>query len=129
MFNRAFEGDVILYDPYLRSLDTWHSVIPSEHVRLVSDLSELLVDSDIVTVHVPLTPSTTDMISAPQLKIMKPTSILINTSRGGIINENDLVEALNNQEIFAAGLDAFHNETPSLDKYTQLCSIDRVILT
>lgn len=127
MFNGAFGGDIIIYDPYLKSLDGWKKQV-SPRVTLVSSLDDLLGESDIVTIHVPLTPSTADMIAAPQLKIMKNTAILVNTARGGIINELDLLEALDAGEIFAAGLDAVADEPPSLAKHKGLCDSDRVIL-
>jgi D-3-phosphoglycerate dehydrogenase len=128
MFHGAFQGDIILYDPYLRSLDTWHSVIPPTHVHLVTDLDDLLMTSDIVTIHVPLTPATQDMIGAKQFKTMKSSAILINTARGGIVNEKDLADALSREEIFAAGLDAFVSEPPTLSQYPELCQSDRVLL-
>lgn len=128
MFAGAFSGKIVLYDPYLKSLDTWHSAIPTASIHKVSEINELLTASDIVTIHVPLTPSTENLISAPQFKIMKPTAILINTARGGIINEEDLAQALLNEEIFAAGLDAFTEEPPSLARYPDLCASERVLM-
>jgi phosphoglycerate dehydrogenase-like enzyme len=128
MFHGAFEGTILLYDPYLRSLDAWHSVLPSTHLRLVTDIDELLGDSDIVTVHVPLTPATENMIGAKQFKTMKSSAILINTARGGIVDEQALAEALETEAIFAAGLDAFVNEPPTLSQYPELCRSDRVLL-
>ncbi|OXH42517.1 D-3-phosphoglycerate dehydrogenase [Cryptococcus neoformans] len=128
MFAGAFSGKIVLYDPYLKSLDTWHSAIPTASIHKVSEINELLTTSDIVTIHVPLTPSTENLISAPQFKIMKPTAILINTARGGIINEEDLAQALLNEEIFAAGLDAFTAEPPSLARYPDLCASERVLM-
>ncbi|KIR55945.1 D-3-phosphoglycerate dehydrogenase [Cryptococcus gattii Ru294] len=122
MFAGAFSGKIVLYDPYLKSLDTWHAAIPNTSIHKVLEIDELLTTSDIVTIHVPLTPSTENMISASQFKIMKPTAILINTARGGIINEEDLAQALLNEEIFAAGLDAFNSEPPNLARYPDLCA-------
>ena len=128
MFYGAFEGNVILYDPYLRSLDTWHSIIPPTHLQLVTDMDELLSGADTVTIHVPLTPATENMIGAKQFKMMKPSAILINTARGGIVDEQALAEALRTEEIFAAGLDAFASEPPTLSQYPELCQSDRVLL-
>ncbi|WVO22366.1 uncharacterized protein IAS62_003696 [Cryptococcus decagattii] len=128
MFAGAFSGKIVLYDPYLKSLDTWHAAIPNTSIHMVLEIDELLTTSDIVTIHVPLTPSTENMISASQFKIMKPTAILINTARGGIINEGDLAQALLNEEIFAAGLDAFTSEPPSLARYPDLCASERVLM-
>lgn len=128
MFAGAFSGKIVLYDPYLKSLDTWHAAIPNTSIHKVLEIDELLTTSDIVTIHVPLTPSTENMISTSQFKIMKPTAILINTARGGIINEEDLAQALLNEEIFAAGLDAFTSEPPSLARYPDLCASERVLM-
>lgn len=128
MFHAAFEGTILLYDPYLASLDAWHSVVPSTHVHLVTDIDHLLSNSDIITIHVPLTPATENMIGAEQFKTMKSSAILINTARGGIVDEKALVEALERKEIFAAGLDAFVSEPPTLSSYPELCQSDRVLL-
>ena len=128
MFFGAFCGRVILYDPYLRSLDKWHSVVPESQLTFVDDIDRLYTESDVLTVHVPLTPSTENMIAAPQFKMMKRTAIVINTSRGGIINETDLADALETEEIFATGLDAFVTEPPTLKAYSRLCENDRVLM-
>lgn len=128
MLHGAFQGTIILYDPFLRSLDAWHSVIPQAHVQLVTDIDDLLVGSDLITVHVPLTRDTERMIGVKQFEKMKPTVILINTARGGIVDEEALAEALRNERIFAAGLDAFVNEPPTLARYPELCRSDRVLL-
>lgn len=76
---------------------------------------ELLKTSDIVSIHVPLMDSTSNMIGKDQLAMMKKNAIIINTSRGGIIDEAALVEALRNHVIMGAGLDAFTKEPPGLD--------------
>jgi phosphoglycerate dehydrogenase-like enzyme len=128
MFHGAFKGTILLYDPYIRSLDAWSSVVPSNQVHLVTDIDDLLGRSDIVTVHVPLTPATENMIGAKQFKTMKSSAILINTARGGIVDEQALADALSREEIFAAGLDAFVSEPPTLSQYPELCQSDRVLL-
>ncbi len=76
----------------------------------VVSLEELLRRSDVVTFHCPLTPQTAELINAETLALMKPTALLINTSRGGVINEQDLANALNNGTIAAAGLDVLTAE-------------------
>ncbi|MGE7183199.1 2-hydroxyacid dehydrogenase [Peribacillus sp. NPDC006672] len=78
-------------------------------------LEKLLQISDFVCVMLPLTPETAYMIGKEQLKLMKGTAVLINTARGGIIDENALYQALKNQEIWAAGLDVFEEEPVPLD--------------
>ncbi len=73
-------------------------------------LETLLQESDFVSLHVPLTPETTYLIAAPQLRLMKPTAILINTARGPVVNEADLVQALQDGVIAGAGLDVYEDE-------------------
>lgn len=74
------------------------------------DLDTLLKESDFVSVHVPLTEETRYMLGKDQFKKMKNTAILINTSRGPVINEKELIEALDKKEIWGAGLDVYENE-------------------
>jgi glyoxylate reductase len=71
---------------------------------------ELLGEADFVTIHVALTPETRHMFGADQFRLMKPTAVLVNSSRGPVIDEGDLVQALRDGEIFAAGLDVFEKE-------------------
>ncbi len=73
-------------------------------------IDELLADSDFVTVHVPLNPSTRDLIGAEDIRKMKPTAFLINNSRGGIVNEQALADALNGGVIAGAAADVFTEE-------------------
>jgi glyoxylate reductase len=73
-------------------------------------LDQLLKESDFVSLHVPLMPSTRHLISKKQLEMMKPTAVLVNTSRGPVVDEKALVEALRSKVIFAAGLDVYEDE-------------------
>ena len=73
-------------------------------------LEELLAWADVVSIHCPLTPTTKGLIGEKELAMMKPTSIIINVARGGIINEEALANALNNKTIAGAGLDVFSRE-------------------
>jgi glyoxylate reductase len=75
-----------------------------------AELAALLADADIVSVHVPLTDQTHHLIGADELALMKPTAILVNTSRGPVVDEAALVEALKRRQIFGAGLDVFERE-------------------
>ena len=75
-------------------------------------LSELLQQSDIVSLHCPLTPQTQHLINQKTLSLMKPTSFLINTARGGVINEVDLLDALQTRKIAGAALDVLTQEPP-----------------
>ena len=79
------------------------------------ELDELFRECDIISLHCPLTDSTRELVNAERLKMMKPTAILINTGRGPLINEQDLADALNNNIIYAAGLDVLSQEPPHAD--------------
>ena len=74
------------------------------------DLSELLLQSDVVSVHVPLNEKTRGLIDKAAFEKMKKTAILINVARGPVVNENDLLDALNNGDIMAAGIDVYEKE-------------------
>lgn len=104
---QAFEMDVIAHDPFVESS-------PIEGVRMV-DLDTLFRESDVITVHTPLTPETEGMVDAELLGKMKRTAFLINTSRGQVIDEADLAEALNSGRIAGAGLDVLAKEPPEPD--------------
>jgi glycerate dehydrogenase len=78
-------------------------------------LDELLARSDVVSVHCPLTPATEGLINAARLSLMKPSAVLINTSRGPLVNERDLADALNASRIAGAGVDVLSTEPPKPD--------------
>lgn len=80
----------------------------------VPSLPELLARADTVSLHVPLTPSTRQLIGAAELAMMKPTSVLVNTARGAVVDEAALARALEEGRIFAAGLDVYTGE-PAVD--------------
>jgi D-3-phosphoglycerate dehydrogenase len=90
-----------------------------------SDLRTLLKSSDIVAIHLNLSDQTKYIIDQNKIKLMKPNAILINTSRGEIIDENALYEALKNNQLAGAGLDVFKNEPYN----GQLTEIENVVLT
>jgi glyoxylate reductase len=91
----------------------------------VADLRELLARADIVSLHVPLTESTHHLIGEPELALMKPTAVLVNTARGPVIDEDALVDALEAGKIHAAGLDVFEGE-PAVNP--RLISAPRITL-
>jgi lactate dehydrogenase-like 2-hydroxyacid dehydrogenase len=93
-------------------------------VRAV-DLPTLLEESDIVTLHCPLTPQTRHLIGAEQLRAMKSTSVLVNTARGPIVDEAALVDALSRAVIAGAGLDVYEREP---DLHPGLYELDNVVL-
>lgn len=112
IFRGAFDADVVAYDPFLPA-DAWAEI---QHTR-AQTVDEVLAASDVVTVHMPLTPDTRNLIGYAQMQTMKPTAILINTARGGIINETDLERALAERLIWGAGLDCHEQEPPSKERY------------
>jgi phosphoglycerate dehydrogenase-like enzyme len=91
------------------------------------DLDSLLAESDIVTLHVPLTEATENMIDADSIARMKPGAILINAARGGLVDQAALVEALGSGQISAAGLDVFVAEPIARDN--PLLALDNVVLS
>lgn len=89
-------------------------------------LDDLLRESDFVSIHVPLTETTRGMIGSREIALMKPTAVLVNTSRGPVVREPDLYEALREKRIFAAGLDVF--ETEPLPSDSPLLGLPNVVL-
>jgi len=115
----------------LRMKILYFDVSRSEDFELLTEarfisVDELLKEADVVTLHVPLTEKTHHLISKKELKIMKNTAILINTARGPIVNQEDLIWALKNNEIAAAGLDVFEQE---FDIPHELTILNNVVLT
>ena len=104
---KAFGMKVLAYDAFVRTCD-------DNNVCFV-DIDTLFRQSDVVTLHSPLTPETKGLVNARLLGIMKPTAFLINTSRGPVVNEHDLYEALKAGTIAGAGLDVLEVEPPRLD--------------
>ena len=101
---------VIAMDPYASP-----AIAATNSVTLVSDLKTLLPQSDFLTIHTPLVASTMDLISTAELKMMKPTARIMNVARGGVYNEEALLEALEAGTIAGAGLDVFTSEPPKPD--------------
>ncbi len=90
-------------------------------------IDELLRQSDIVSLHVPLTKETRGLIGSRELALMKPSAVLINTARGGVVDEQALIDALRSGAIAGAGLDVFAKEPPEADN--PLLQMDNVVLT
>ncbi|MBR4904170.1 MAG: phosphoglycerate dehydrogenase [Selenomonadaceae bacterium] len=118
---QSFEMNVIAYDPFVSE-----ERAKNLGVRMV-ELDELFKTADFITVHMPLTNKTKDMIALAQMKTMKPTVRLINCARGGIINEKDLVTALTEKIIAGAAIDVFENEPLAED--SPLRTLPNIILT
>ncbi len=100
--------NVIACDPYLIDGD-----FPVYVGRV--DLATLFKTADVVSLHVPLNPETAGMVNAALLKSMKPGSVLVNTARGGVVNIDDLVEALQSGQLDAVGIDVLPTEPPAPD--------------
>lgn len=98
-----------------------------KHNVKISTFEELITNSDVITVHLPLTETTQSLINKEVFKKMKPTSIIINAARGGVVNENDLFDALSSKEIAGAGFDVFSKEPPVTTE--PLLQLDNFILT
>jgi len=105
ILKKGFELSVSYYD--VKRNEIFEKELSAKYFE---NPEELLKNSDIVTVHVPLLDSTKHLINAERLKMMKPTAYLLNTSRGPVVDENTLVEALKNNVIAGAALDVFENE-------------------
>ena len=104
----GFEMNVFVYDPYVSK-----EFIEKEGGTKVEDLSEASKDMDAISLHIPLNNQTKNIVNYELLKSMKKNCIIINASRGGIVNEVDLDRALNENLIFGAGLDVFETEPPA----------------
>ncbi len=113
---------VIGFDPYL---EADHAAALG--IELVSDLPALLRPADVVSVHTPLTEATTGLIGADELAMMQPSAYLINTSRGGVVDELALAAALRAGRLAGAGLDVLAQEPPPADH--PLLTLENVILT
>ena len=112
----AFGLSILAYDPYSPSQEG------------LCTLDELLAGSDIITLHCNLSPENRQMIDKAAFAKMSKKPILINVARGELINEDDLVDALDAGQISAAGLDVLHDESPDLAA-SPLCGRDNVVLT
>lgn len=112
--------EILAFDPYLDEKTL------KERNAKKATLDEILKKSDIITLHLPLTPQTHNLINIDKLSLTKKGAYIINTSRGGIINEKDLITALKNGQIGAAALDVFENE-PEVNQ--DLLELPNAILT
>jgi D-3-phosphoglycerate dehydrogenase len=120
-YAQALRMNVLAYDPYI-SLDA--------AARLgveLTDLPTLFSRSDFVSIHIPLTPKTKNLVDAAMLAKMKPTAMIINIARGGIIDEAALADAIAGGRLAGAALDVFSPEPPAQDN--PLLALDRVVVT
>lgn len=119
---RALGMKVIAFDPYMSP-----PCAQEIGVTLMETLEELLASADFVSMHTPLTPTTRHLIGEKQFALMKPDAYFINCSRGEVVDEEALIQALKDKKIAGAGLDVFTTEPPSPEN--PLFSMDNVIVT
>jgi D-3-phosphoglycerate dehydrogenase / 2-oxoglutarate reductase len=106
----AMDMAVLIYDPYVPA-----ATIKAAGYEPVSDLDAAVARADVVTIHCPKTPETIGMFNAARLAKMKPTAFIVNTARGGIIDEFALKDALSSGKLAGAGIDVFDKEPPAQD--------------
>ena len=119
---QGFESRVQYYDLFPLSPE-----LESELGVTRVGINELFETSDIISVHTPLTPGTRHIVSRELIGLMKPTAVLVNTSRGPVVDESALIDALREGNIAAAGLDVFEKEP--IDQDNPLLSMDNVVIT
>ncbi|HYZ34722.1 MAG TPA: hydroxyacid dehydrogenase [Crenalkalicoccus sp.] len=120
---RAFGMGVVAHDPVLPNDHSGWTETPARRVSL----EELLARSDAVTLHVPLTPATRGLLSAARLALMKPDAVLVNTARGGVVEEAALAAALSAGRLGGAALDVF--ETEPLPAGSPLAGAPNLLMT
>ena len=118
----GFEMNVYVFDPYVS-----REKIESMGGKKVESLEEAVKSMDVISLHMPLTEKTKNLINYDLLKMMKKNCIIINAARGGIVNETDLDKALNENLIFGAGIDVFEQEPP--DQHNPLLKNEKVFLS
>ena len=117
----AFGMRIVAYDPYVKEQFALYDY------RFADGLEELFRESDFVSLHLPSTPETKGVVNRDLLSVMKPGAYLVNTARGDLVNQEDLVAALRNGTIGGAALDVFPEEPPGKDN--PLNGLSNVILT
>ena len=120
---RGFNMKVLYYDEIRRSEEEERQL----GVEYIPDLAKLLSRADFISVHVPLVPQTHHLIGAAEFALMKPTAVFINTSRGPVVDQRALYEALKSGQIFAAAIDVTEVEPISPDD--PLLTLDNIIIT
>lgn len=113
---------VIVFDPFVKP-----ETITQQGYQYEKDLTRLLPNVDVLSLHVPLTDATRMMIGERELNLMKPNAVIVNCARGGIIDEQALAEALKNNKIHSAALDVFSSEPVNSDH--PLLQLDNAIVT
>ena len=115
----GFGMKIIYFDPYFQD----KKIAANFSAESCSSLDELLKKSDFVSLHCPSTPETRGIINSESIKLMKKSSYLINTARGDIVNENELIDCLDKNIIKGAGLDVYENEPEVPEKLSKLSNV------
>ena len=118
---KGFDANILVYDPHISK-----EFISKNNYKKV-EFDEGVNVADFITVHMPLLPQTKNLINKQEFEKMKDNVIVVNTARGGIINEVDLYWALKNKKIFAAGTDVFEIEPPKNDN--PLFNLDNIVFS
>lgn len=116
---RGFDMKIMAYDPY------WPEEFARQNGIERAEPQEIFQNADFISLHLPLTPETEGFVGRKELAMMKKDAVLINTARGGLVDEKALLEALKEKQIYGAGLDAFAHEPPEDNDWFAL---DNVVL-
>jgi len=116
---QGFSMRVMAYDPY------WDEEFARQYHVEKAQMKDICMKADFISLHLPLMPETEKCIGQSELELMKTTSYLINTARGGLVDENALIDALAKKKIAGAGLDVFNEEPPADERWFKL---DNVIM-
>ncbi|MEL0106577.1 MAG: hydroxyacid dehydrogenase [Rhodospirillales bacterium] len=118
----AFGMTVLISDPFVSAED-----VKKAGYEPVEDFHKALPDADYVSIHVPKTPETENLITAKEISTMKDGAFIVNVSRGGMVNESDLCEALSSGKLAAAALDVFDPEPPEANN--PLFKLDNIVIS
>ena len=118
---KGFDVNILVYDPFVDK-----EIIQKNDYRKVN-FDDGIKEADFITIHIPLSDQTKNLISKKEFEQMKNNAIIVNTARGGIINEEDLYWALKNKKIYGAGTDVFEIEPPNTDN--PLFTLDNILLS
>ena len=117
----GFEAKVFVFDPFINRKDI------EEHNCIPIDKNDGIKLADYISIHLPINKDTKNFISENELSLMKKSTIIVNTARGGIINEQSLAKSLQNKKILAAGLDVFEKEPP--EENNPILKLSNVLLS
>lgn len=118
---KGFDANILVYDPFVDK-----AIIQKNDYRKV-EFDAGIKEADYITIHIPLSDQTKNLISKKEFENMKDNTIIVNTARGGIINEQDLYWALKNNKIYGAGTDVFEIEPPNNNN--PLFTLDNILLS